>query len=177
MALSDRWEPDNHMGLLKKQSQKGFTFIELIVVIGIMTTLLGIATTNLLGAQNSASLNTTVDTLISDIRNQQLKALTTDTQGRATTDNYGVYFETDNYVLFHGSIYSPADPSNYKIDYGNQIQASNISFPNSEIIFSKGNGEISGYTSGSNTITLLNTSTNQQKTIQFNQLGVITGIY
>lgn len=176
MALLGLSGQDNHMKLLKNRSQKGFTFIELIVTIGIMTTLLGVAVSGLLGAQHTASLNTNLDTLISDIRSQQLKAMTADTQGRSTTDNYGIYFETDNYVLFHGSSYSPSDPSNHKVIFENQITVSNILFPNSMVIFSKGSGEALGFIPGSDTITILNTSTNQQKTIKLNALGVITDV-
>ncbi|MBI4084777.1 MAG: hypothetical protein HY431_02625, partial [Candidatus Levybacteria bacterium] len=45
-----------------------------------------------------------------------------------------------------------------------------------QIIFSARNGEVQDYSSTQNSIILINTVTNGQKTIQFNKVGVVTGI-
>lgn len=153
--------------------QQGITLVELIVVMAIFTTLIGLTTINLLGAKQQASLSTSVDTLITDIKEQQVKAMVGDTEGRGNTDKYGIHFETNTYTLFHGT-YTPGDSSNSVISLGDSIQFSTVSFPSSQLIFSKGSGEVSG--SGSNTIVVQDISNGSTKTITINRYGVVTGI-
>lgn len=178
MASSDKLEQNDDDMHLKNNinRQKGLTFIELVIVLSVLLTLLGIASINLLYAQSSASLSTSVDTLISDIRNQQLKAISGGTEGRADSDSYGIFFDSSGYTLFHGTSFNPSEPTNFRVNFSNQIQISNISFPTSILIFSKGSGEILNFVNGSNTLTVKNTGSNRQKSIELNQLGVITNI-
>jgi hypothetical protein len=49
-------------------------------------------------------------------------------------------------------------------------------FPNSQVIFEKGSGQIVGYASNSATITFFDAGDNNQKVIQLNRYGVITGV-
>lgn len=152
----------------------GFTLPELLITMGILSILFGLVTINLLHLQHNSSLNATLDTLVSDLRSQQNKAMTLDTEGRATADNYGIHFETSKYSLFHGSSYSSSDTTNFDVKLDPSLQFSNITVPSSSIIFSKGTGEVSGVGPGSDTVVLKDTSNNEQKTIQSNVYGVIT---
>lgn len=154
--------------------QKGFTFIELIIVIGVLTTLIGIVVINLMNVQSSASLNTTIDTLVSDIRNQQLKAMAGDAGNGTGPSSYGIFFDTNGYILFKGESYSPLDPGNFRINFADQVEASSTTLPGATIIFSKGSGEVSGFTLGGDSITIENLPAGKQKTIKINQLGVVT---
>jgi prepilin-type N-terminal cleavage/methylation domain-containing protein len=154
----------------------GFTLIELIVVIGILTGLLTIAGLNLTFSFQQSQLNSTVTSLAADIRQQQLKSMLGDTEGRASADTYGVYFGNNYYVLFHGSTYVPASIDNFTINLSTGLSFSNITLPNSVLIFSRGGGEVVGYTPGSNTFMLSYSQDSHTKTFTFNRYGTITQI-
>lgn len=157
--------------------ERGFTFIELLLVIGITIVLLGFITFSLIKAQRNTSTNTTITTLVSDIKSQQLKAMVGATEGRAANDSYGIYFQSGSYTLFHGMTYypNPSDNSNFMIATDPTIRFS-TTLPNSLLIFSKISGEMAGWSNGQNTITITNTTDNTKKTITINQYGVITSI-
>ena len=155
---------------------KGFTVIELAVVLGILTTILGIAAINLTTIQHKTYLATTVDTVIADIKKQQLKAMIGDSEGRSSHDRYGVYFESDRYTLFHGLNYSPSDLANKVVPLDNSIIFGTISFPQNKIVFEGVSGEINNYASGSDKFILKNSVTNEQRTITFNRYGVIISV-
>ncbi len=145
---------------------KGFTIIELLVVMGIFAILATLSTLSLTQAQHSTSLNSTVNTLISDLKRQQDKAMIGDTEGRGTHSNYGIHFDSTDYVLFHDT-YNVTDTTNFLVNLGGtlHITASN------DIIFAKGSGE-----SSATTITLSDTVSHQQKSLTINQYGVITAL-
>lgn len=155
--------------------QKGFTIVEVLVVISILIVLIGLSTINLLNAKHQSSLSTSVDTFITDLKQQQLKAMVGDTEGRSTSDNYGIFFGTNTYKLFHGT-FSSSDPTNFNVTLGDSIQFSDVTFPGSQIIFLKGSGEVDNYTSGSSTVTVKDILDNNQRTITVNEYGVITAI-
>lgn len=156
--------------------KKGFTLIELMVVMGIIGLLVAIATTNLVGLQQNTYLQSSVSVLIEDIKQQQLKAMSGDTEGRGVNAPYGIYFDTSGYVLFHGSTYSPSEPTNLLIELENNVRISNTTFPQSAIVFQKGSGELLNFVDGSNSITLRNVDSNEQKTVQINKYGAIVNV-
>ncbi len=151
----------------------GFTLIEVIVVLGVLATLMSVATINVLRLQRHTHIQTTITTLATDLYEQRQRAMTGDTQGRSTQDSYGVHFETDRYVLFHGSSYSAASPDNVSIQIPDPIQMSSTTFPSSDVIFLKGSGQISGYSQTTNTVTLTNTTNSEAVTLVFNAYGTI----
>lgn len=150
------------------------SFIELVVVMAIFSTLSGLITVNLLSVKHKTSLNTVVTTLASDFRNQQMKVLIGNTEGRMVNDNYGIYFETNRYILFHGSSFNPSESTNFAITLEDNITFINISFPASTLVFSKGSGEITGFMDGSNTITIKNILSNEERIVSLNRYGVVT---
>lgn len=149
----------------------GFTLIEVLLVIGIMAVLFTVSSINLLGAKNKASLTSTINVLVTDLSQQQLKAMVGDTEGRQTLDNYGIFLETNKYTLFHG-VGINSDLTDFPVSLGDGIQITSTSFSGSNVVFTKGNGELS--TGG--IITVKNTLTDEQKTITLNQYGIITSI-
>ncbi|EKD64583.1 MAG: hypothetical protein ACD_50C00342G0003 [uncultured bacterium] len=155
-------------------AQKGFTLPELLLVMGILTILFGFITINLLNFRQKSVLNTTVDTVVSDLKSQQNKAMVGDTQGSGTISDYGVYFESDRYILFRGSSYNPLEPSNFSIDLDPSHTFSDIDVPSSSIIFEKGSGQMTGWTAATDTVTLTDSTNGNQKIIQINIYGAIT---
>lgn len=119
------------------KKNKGFTLVELSVVIGILAVLLGFTTINLVGSQQAASLTSAEEVLLADLKHQQLKSMIGDTEGRATSDSYGIHFDSNQYVLFHGA-YLVGEPSNFAINLDSNMQ---FNTPGFNIVFEKVTGE------------------------------------
>lgn len=173
------------MGLLAKlgqgkmekkfTNQRGVTLVELLLVMGIIATLFGITTINLLNARVGVSNSASTSVLISDIKSQQVKSMNGDTEGRGIPDSYGVNIQSNRYVLFHGISYLASDTANFNVpnDSGYTLTST---FPNNTIVFASMSGEIVGFVNGANSITTTNDSTGRSKTIQINKYGVITNV-
>lgn len=155
-----------------KTFQKGFTLIESVVAIMIFLTLMGIATVSVLTSRQKAQSNTTLKTIITDLRQQQIKAMVGSTEG-SQVGSYGIFFWANSYTLFHGSAYNPADPSNSVVNLGEGVSITNILFPQSLVIFATRSGEIVNYSSGSDSITVTTFSTGENKVVRLNQYGVV----
>ncbi|MBI1862809.1 type II secretion system protein, partial [Candidatus Microgenomates bacterium] len=97
------------------RSRAGWTYIELILALAIVGVLIGLTTMNLLTAKSKSSQSTTVDSLASDMALQQTRAMSGDTSAAGTKSAYGIYFQSDRYVLFKGNAYSAADTENFTI--------------------------------------------------------------
>lgn len=149
--------------------KKGFTLVELAVVTSIIITLLGFITISLVRSQQDASLTSVMEILSAELRQQQLKSMIGDTEGRTDSDFYGIHFDSSRYVLFHGANYSSTDTSNSIVNLESNMQFND---PNFDIIFSKLSGEISAIT----TIELQNNTNSKLKRIYLNKLGVVTQI-
>jgi len=162
--------------LRRLKHQNGFTLIELMIVLGISATLFGLIIFDLVRFQNTNSQQTSSDSLVSDIRAQQFKAMFALTEGRSDSSNYGIYFYSDRYVLFHGSIFNPVEPSNFTVELPEDLAILSTSFPDNTIIFEKISGEMSGYTPGADSLVLRAIRVNRDFTITLNRYGVITGI-
>ncbi len=134
--------------------RRGFTLIEIIVVTGIIATLTGIGYVRVLGSERRAPLTATVDTVISDLRAQQTRAMTGEARG------VGVSFQSNAYTMLpQGSVISL--PTNIT-----------MSPAGSSVSFANGSGDVTGAT----TITLTQTFTGEQKTITMNKYGAVIAI-
>lgn len=162
-------------GELVKPESNGFSLIEVIVAMAVLFSLVSFMTLNLSGSTNTANFSGSVYTFIADFKNQQTKAMQGDTEGRGTPDTYSIFINSSSYTLFHGSTYNSADLTNFDINtpVGYQITTT---FPGSQIVFTKGSGEINPYMEGANSITIRNIRTTEQKVIQVNKYGIITSI-
>lgn len=163
-----------HGRLDKHQASSGFTLIEMIVVLGVLGTLMAFSVTNLVGLQNRTRLATTMATMVSDIEMQRLRAMDGDTGGLGTIESYGVYFGETQYVLFHGTSYNALASDNVVIAYDEPVTLSSITFLGSQIVFTKGSGEIASFVADQNTLTLSNPANNATKQLVFNKYGTIT---
>ncbi len=153
-------------------TQKGFTLIEFMLVMSIFAVLVTLATVNLFSFQHKSQISATVNIFMADLKDQQIKAMAGDTSGEAEVETYGISFDPTNfqYILFKGA-YSAADTTNFAVGIPDSIEMT-TSAVNSQLIFQKGTGEIGGAT----TVTLRDTVNNDQKVIQLNRYGVVTGI-
>ncbi len=156
--------------------RRGFTLIELLIVMGIISILFGTIAINLLNAKHSTDVASIAVTLVSDMKEQQLKAMLGVSGGRSYADNYGIYFQPSSYILFHGASYSAMDTTNFTVNLDSNATFSNIAFPNSTIIFTELSGTVSGFLNGSNSVTVRSQGSNDQKTVTVNANGVVTGV-
>ena len=161
---------------IKLKSQNGFSLIELLVIMSISSVLFGLITFNLFSLQGNTSQQSSINSLISDLKSQQFMAMTGATEGRAESDNYGIYFLQDKYVLFHGSIYDANEPTNFAIDLPSDIEIQSTTFPNNSVIFTQVSGEILGFTIGNNTITVRELNLDKDLDLTLNRYGVITSV-
>jgi type II secretory pathway pseudopilin PulG len=161
------------MKFITLRNESGFSFIEVIIVIAIIIMLVAMASTSFTPVRSKTSLDTVIVSLLAELKSQQIKAMTGDTERTGVNSDYGVYFENDRYVIFRGSAYSPSDPSNFAITIGEPIEFSTIALPSSSVVFTQKQGDISGFSASNNSITLTDTSTGNQKTIFLNKHGVI----
>ncbi|OGH16625.1 MAG: hypothetical protein A3C30_04315 [Candidatus Levybacteria bacterium RIFCSPHIGHO2_02_FULL_40_18] len=155
--------------------KRGITLIEVIIVIGILMTLAGMASISFVPFRSGSILGTAITTLISDLSSQQIKVMAGDTEGRSTNDNYGIYFGTNSYTLFHGDNFDPNDPSNFTINLNEDLQIQST-FPSSQIIFLIKSGEVTSFSETQNSITLEDTVAQDSKTININRYGVVTSL-
>lgn len=150
---------------------EGFTLIELLLVMGLMAVLATFATINLIRPQTTASIQSAVDTLASDLRQQQIKSMVGDSSGGSSASTYGIYVGSNSYTVFKGSSYSAGDANNFVFDLGTNTSIS-TTLPSSQVIFSRISGEVSSFVNGQNTITI--SSGGESKTITINRLGVVS---
>lgn len=163
---------------MKKYYLSGYSLPELLLVLTILGILFSLTTINLLGVYHKNTLNTSTSTLTADMKQQQLKAMVGDTGGQPSLSSQGIYFESNRYTLYQGDSYVSSDPSSrFVINLSSDLQFSTILVPNSEIIFSKGSGEITNYNPSLDNVTLQNIRTGETKTIRINQFGTIIAIY
>ena len=151
------------------KTQRGFTLIELTVVTGIIVTLLGLITINLVRSQQTASLTSVEEILLADLKQQQLKAMIGDTEGRAASDSYGIHFDSNRYVSFYGGTYSSSDTSNSITNLESNMQ---FNSPGFDVIFASKSGEISQAT----IINLQDNTNSKLKRIHLNIYGTVTQV-
>ena len=143
------------------QLSRAFTLIELLVVMGIFAIMIGFTSINLIRPQTTSSLYTTIDQINSDLKQQQIRAMSGD-----GASSYGVYFETNRYTLFTGSAYSVGASDNFIVNLEGGITISN---PQTSVVFAQRSGETT-----STSFTITNTNSGEQKIITINSLGAIT---
>jgi prepilin-type N-terminal cleavage/methylation domain-containing protein len=155
--------------------QKGFTLLEIVLVVGILTILLSIAFVSIGNIRVISTNNSTSSVIVSDLKNQQVRAMVGDTEGRGIPDNYGIKILPTQYVLFHGDSYNASDTTNYAIPVSTGFTLSST-FTNGIILFASESGELVNFVANHDTITLTNTTSNQIKTIHLNKYGTVTSI-
>lgn len=131
---------------------RGLSTIEMIVVLTILVTLLGLGYIRLTDIERRAPLSATVQTIIGELRGQQTKAMS------GLGAGYGISFQTNSYTL---------------LPVGSAVNLpSNITLTTGSISFAAGSGDASG-----NLIfTLTQMYTGETKTITINRYGAVTSI-
>ncbi len=144
--------------MLKNKRNSGFTFIELVLVVVIIATLMTLTAGNFVMFRNRVSISSAVSVLINDIKVQQNSAMLG--EGEQT-----IYLDTTSYRL-----------NDFLVNLDEGLLITDVTFPERKIVFATSSGEIIGFTSGLNTITIQNTYSNEANIININRFGVVTSI-
>jgi len=155
--------------------KKGYTYLEVLIVIAIAGLLFGFIAFNLFKTQHETAVTSIVNTLLSDLKNQQTKAMIGVNGGRPTGDSYGIFFQSNSYVLFYGNAYNSQDSTNFNVPLDQNLTISTTLASNT-LVFSQLSGEVFNFSPFQNTITIKNTAGLEQKIITVNRYGVVTGI-
>lgn len=157
-------------------SNQGLTLIELLLTMGIISVLMTISSLLLLNLIPRASLKAESEVFISQLKHQQLKAMTGAARAGDGADEpslYGIYIQDHAYTLFSGQVYDPLSADNFEVIVEEPISLS-TSFPQQQIVFSAVSGEVQNFDANNNTITISDSQTNRDTIININQYGVIT---
>lgn len=152
----------------------GFTLVEVLIIMGILAILFTISSLNLSNTVPQSTLSNATELLVADIKQQQLSALTGNTEGQDDSSNYGIHFTANKYTLFRGTVYNANEASNFDINLDNISTSTSAS--GSVIVFQRNSGEILNFQASNNTITLTHNDIGQSKTITINKYGIIESI-
>ena len=153
--------------------QRGFTLIEMSLVMGIFLTLLSITFVGFLNFQHRSALFANTAVLLADIQSQQTKAMAGDTEASNTISDFGIHFEASSYTLFRGSSYSAGEPTNMAISLEPPLSFEEIDLPQTAVVFAKGSGEVAGYSAPDNSVKVKNNESGEEVLVQFNKYGVL----
>lgn len=146
---------------------RGFTLIEILVVITILTILAAIIFVSFTSLGAKEALDNSAGTIISTLREARSLTLASD-----EANQYGVRLEQSRVILFRGPLYSALDPENLSYGLSSLTGARNIALNGggSEVVFMRLTGATEDY--GSLEVYLKSAATTYKK-INVNKTGLI----
>lgn len=148
-----------------------FTFIEVIMVIGIFTMVATLLSVITLRAMNRRQANTEVEMVLSALSFQQQQASNRVVSNEPTQD-YGVFFFAGGYTQFSGSSYEAEDADNQTTNLPSGVTFSTINLPGNSVVFDEATGFVQGYVASQSGVVLTNLA-GEQTTLTINRLGVV----
>lgn len=146
------------------KQQEGVTFVELLMVMGLVSLIFTISILSLAGLERESQL----DALVSEVKASIARAQSQTING----NDAGVYFETHRFVYFYGTQFSQGDPKNQETLLPNEISFKEISLPSQTLTFAKITGYIKNFSPPENLI-LLELGTGKTRQITINKLGMM----
>ena len=146
--------------------KKGFTIIELLLVLGIMSILTTILLNSFVSFGREQGLSKDASLVIEVLRQAQSNTLNS-----KNSNQFGVHFSTNSLILFTGSVYSPGASTNEIYNFNADIRLSSavLNGGGVDVVFAK----LSGGTDNDGTITLVSQSTGATKVIRVYKTGLI----
>ena len=153
-----------------KFKNKGFTLMELLIVVGITTILAGVGISSYINQQRAKLLDTSVQEIVGYLRYAQQKSIT-----QESGNQWGIHFENpvsgdDFYALYTGTTYSSPEETRYLssgIEYEIPTVGNTI-----DVSFNKLTG--TNATSTTQSIIIKSTIINSTSTISISGQGLIS---
>jgi len=138
--------------------KKGFTIIEILVVLAIIGFLVAVVLPSLSTMRSNQVLKSAATDIFSALNKARSNTLSS-----VDSSEYGVHFESAKIVIFKGTTFSSADPSNEEILISSPASVSGISLSGggAELYFNR----LSGAPNKTGTITVTNGSLSKVVTI------------
>lgn len=148
------------------QKQKGFTLLEIMLVIILLSAVLGFSVLYYQNSQVRADVNSQAAVLVSYLRLAQSNA----SSGQNNTFK-GVHLNNNSYVMFSTTSYNSSDPNNYPITLPPviSIQSINLSGGGQDVIFTSPEGKTNNY----GNLQIFSSQINKTLTINISQIGAI----
>ncbi len=152
----------------KELYSRGFTLIEIIVVICIVAVMGSVVMYNLSAKRNDQTVNSAEDEVVALLNEARSSTLSAEQNLQ-----YGVHFQTNQAILFQGATYVSGATGTREISIDPSINITSISLATggSDIVFDKMTGSTGEYGS----LVVKNISSSEQKTITITKAGLITG--
>lgn len=167
LLIQKRKSAVNGQWSMVKCYRRGFTVLELLIVIAILAFLLAIIIPSFMNFRRSSLLNTETMDLVTLVNRARLLSVS------SKNDNqYGIHLESSKAVLFQGTTYDVASTTNEVHMFGTGLVSTSttINGGGSEIVFEK----VTGATSQNATTTLLVTGTTSSTTVLVYGTGIAT---
>ncbi len=162
--------------MVRSHRNQGFSLLEIIVVMAVVGGLFVLGANTLFAPQRTNTLDTTIDTLLAEISNQQNKSMNSDTSTGTAKSSYGLYFSATGYTTFQGSTYTAGNSTNFTTPLHENLRFSSIDLPNSQIIFATGSGAMTNYSASHTTVVIQDSVGGLTKTLHLNQYGVVESL-
>lgn len=156
-------------------NKKGFTLVELLVVIGIVAVIFSLSALAVLNIQRSRLLESNSWAIVSLLRQAQNQALNGVSVDGTNQVNFGVHFDAANrqYILFQGDSFNPADHYNLVQEIPAGLEMILDLPADNNIIFHKITGRVNNYDGAHHQVTLRHPADGRTVTINFNIMGGI----
>src|SRR3990167_9483205 len=116
-----------------KKNKKGFTVIELLIVVTIMALLIAVVLPGFSSFRKSQILSNSSEEILSSLSRARSETLAS-----VSSSEYGVHFDSDQVVIFKGTIYTTPNSSNEIIKIVSPATISNnLSGGGNDVYFSK----------------------------------------
>lgn len=148
---------------MRNAPSKGFTLMEVLVVLGVMAVLLGVSMLSFSSLRDYFLLRTAVQDVQTTILNARSATLASN--GDSV---HGVHIEATKVVSFRGSTYIASSSSNIEYVFPSTVTASSAGIGD-DIIFTR----LTGRTQASGTITLTESRSGASTTLWVTQAGIL----
>lgn len=149
-----------------KKINKGFTLVEMLIVVAIMAIILASVLPSLLSFRRSSMLNVETQEVITLINRARMLAVSS-----KNDQQFGVHFEAGKVVIFQGTTYTAGASTNEERVLNSALTGSTtVSGGGADILFAK----VTGAADKVATTTLLIVGTTASTTILIRPSGVVT---
>lgn len=149
---------------------RGFTIVELMVVVSLFALIFAFTQINLTGLIAETNLQEQTQAVISDLRRQQQEAMNGSSNTAAPLQPYGIYFDDTSYWVFSGALFDPATA--FEVALEDTIRFSDVRFAQNTVLFEPLSGEVQNYDPIGAEFELENTASGERIRVEINALGV-----